>query len=269
VNITKDYSLAHLSMIEVPPIGLVRAAQQAGFNYTGFRLTPTSSGIDHGILGNGVAIRELKSVIADSGVGVLDVEVIRIKEDGPTADPMPLFEAAEYLGARYVITTLEDPDPVRRVESLALLAAQAAEYQLALSVEFMLFSAAPTLQMACESVLATGASNVVVLADVLHLVRSGGAPDDMLDYPARLFPYVQICGAEGSSAAPDAAAARVEAVKARLMPDQGELPVREFTECIPTGAILAVECPLVGLGNPADPAALAVDLLAAARRASA
>jgi len=256
-------------MIEVPPIGLVRAAQQAGFNYTGFRLTPTSSGIDHGILGNGVAIRELKSVIADSGVGVLDVEVIRIKEDGPTADPMPLFEAAEYLGARYVITTLEDPDPVRRVESLALLAAQAAEYQLALSVEFMLFSAAPTLQMACESVLATGASNVVVLADVLHLVRSGGAPDDMLDYPARLFPYVQICGAEGSSAAPDAAAARVEAVKARLMPDQGELPVREFTECIPTGAILAVECPLVGLGNPADPAALAVDLLAAARRASA
>jgi sugar phosphate isomerase/epimerase len=256
-------------MIEVPPIGLVRAAQQAGFNYTGFRLTPTSSGIDHGILRNGVAIRELKSVIADSGVGVLDVEVIRIKEDGPTADPMPLFEAAEYLGARYVITTLEDPDPVRRVESLALLAAQAAEYQLALSVEFMLFSAAPTLQMACESVLATGASNVVVLADVLHLVRSGGAPDDMLDYPARLFPYVQICGAEGSSAAPDAAAARVEAVKARLMPDQGELPVREFTECIPTGAILAVECPLVGLGNPADPAALAVDLLAAARRASA
>ncbi len=263
---TKKYSLAHLSMIEVPPIGLVRAAQHAGFDYTGFRLTPTSSGIDHDILGNGVAIRELKSAIDDSGVGVLDLEVIRIKEDGPTADPMPLFEAAEYLGARYIITTLEDPDPVRRVESLALLAEQAAEYQVALSVEFMLFSSAPTLQAVCESVLATGASNVVVLADVLHLVRSGGAPDDMLDYPARLFPYVQICGAEGSSPAPDAAAARAEAVTARLMPDQGDLPVREFTECIPTGAILAVECPLVGLGNPSDPGALAVDLLASARR---
>jgi sugar phosphate isomerase/epimerase len=264
---TKEYSLAHLSMIEVPPVGLVRAAQHAGFTHTGFRLTPTSSGIDHGILGNGVAIRELKAAIDDSGVGILDLEVIRITGDGPTADPMPLFEAAEYLGARYVITTLEDPDPVRRVEALALLAEQAAEYQVALSVEFMLFSAAPTLQAACEAVIAAGAPNVVVLADVLHLVRSGGAPDDMLDYPARLFPYVQICGAEGASAAPDAATARAEAVTARLMPDQGDLPVREFTECIPTGAILSVESPLAGLGNPSDPAALAVDLLASARRA--
>jgi hypothetical protein len=35
---------------------------------------------------------------------------------------------------------------------------------------------------------------VVVLPDVLHLTRSGGIPDDMLDYPARLFPYVQIWG---------------------------------------------------------------------------
>ena len=242
----KTYSLAHLSMIEVPPIGLVRAAQHAGFAYSGFRLTPTSSGIDHDVLGNGVAIRELKAAIDDAGVGVLDLEVIRIKEDGPTADPMPLFEAAEYLGARYVITTLEDPDPVRRVESLALLAEQAAEYQVALSVEFMLFSSAPTLQAACDAVIAASAPNVVVLADVLHLVQN--------------------CGAEGASAAPDAATARAEAVTARLMPDQGDLPVREFTECIPTGAILSVESPLAGRGNPSDPAALAVELLASARR---
>ena len=265
---TKDYSLAHLSMIEVPPIELVRAASSAGFQHTGFRLTPTSSGVDHDILGNGVAIRELKAAIDDSGIGILDLEVIRIKEDGPTLDPTGLFEAAEYLGARYVITTLEDPNPERRVASLALLAEQAAEYGVALSVEFMLFSAAPTLQDACEAVLAAGAPNVVVLADILHLTRSGGTPDDMLDYPARLFPYVQICGAHGAGAAPDAATARAEAVTARLMPGEGDLPVREFTECIPAGAILSVESPLAGLGNPADPAALAADLLASARLAS-
>ena len=52
-----------------------RAAASAGFDYTGFRLTPTASGIDHGIVGNGVAIRELKSAIDGSGVGILDLEV--------------------------------------------------------------------------------------------------------------------------------------------------------------------------------------------------
>jgi sugar phosphate isomerase/epimerase len=107
-----------------------------------------------------------------------------------------------------------------------------------------------------------------VLADILHLTRSGGTPDDMLDYPARLFPYVQICGAHGAGAAPDAATARAEAVNARLMPGEGDLPVREFTECIPAGAIISVESPLAGLGNPADPAAHAADLLASARLVS-
>lgn len=262
------YSLAHLSMIETAPIEVVRAAASAGFDYTGFRLTPTASGIDHGIIGNGAAIRELKSAIDDSGVGILDLEVLRLKDTGPTSDPMPLFEAAEYLGARYVITTLEDPDPVRRVESLALLAEQAAEYGVGLSVEFMLFSSAPNLAAACEAVEACGASNVVVLPDVLHLTRSGGTPDDMLDYPARLFPYVQICGANGPGAAADAVTARTEAVNARLMPDQGDLLVREFIECAPASTILSVETPLAGLGNPEDPAALAVELLASAHRAA-
>lgn len=265
---TKEYSLAHLSMIEVSPIDLVRAAASAGFQHAGFRLTPTTSGIDHAILGNGVAIRELKAAIDDAGIGILDLEVIRIKDEGPMLDPTSLFEAAEYLGARYVITTLEDSHPQRRVESLALLAEQAADYGVALSVEFMLFSASPTLADACEAVLSAGAPNVVVLADILHLTRSGGTPDDMLDYPARLFPYVQICGAYGSGAAPDATTARTEAVTARLMPGEGDLPVREFTECIPAGAILSVESPLAGLGNPADPAALATELFASARLVS-
>ena len=263
-----QYSLAHLSMIQTPPIDVVRAAASAGFDFTGFRLTPTASGVDHQIIGNGTAIAELKSAIDDLGVGILDLEVLRLKDSGPTTDPLPLFEAAEYLGARYVITTLEDPDPVRRIDSLALLAQQAAEYGVGLSVEFMLFSCAPDLAAACEAVQATGAANVVVLADVLHLTRSGGTPDDLLDYPARLFPYVQICGASGAGPAPDATTARTEAVNARLMPDVGDLAVRAFIECAPATSILSVETPLAGLGNPDDPVALAAQLLASAHRSA-
>jgi hypothetical protein len=41
----------------------------------------------------------------------------------------------------------------------------------------------------------------VVLADVLHLIRSGGAPVDLERYPPSLFPYAQVCGAVGAAAA--------------------------------------------------------------------
>ncbi len=92
----------------------------------------------------------------------------------------------------------------------------------------MLFSAARDLDTCVSIVQAAGAPNVVVLADSLHLERSGGQPDDLRRYPASLFPYAQVCGAQGAGAAADAEAARAEGVKARLMPDEGDLPVAAF-----------------------------------------
>jgi hypothetical protein len=49
----RQYELAHLSMIAVPPARLAAVAAGAGFDFTGFRLTPSpSTGVDHGILGD-------------------------------------------------------------------------------------------------------------------------------------------------------------------------------------------------------------------------
>jgi hypothetical protein len=111
-----------------------------------------------------------------------------------------------------------------------------------------------------------GRPNVVVLADSLHLERSGGHPSDLGRYPAALFPYAQVCGAPGAGAAADPEAARAEGVRGRLLPDEGDLPVRGFVAALPAGTILSVESPLAGLADPSDPLALAVAMLASARR---
>ena len=50
------------------------------------------------------------------------------------------------------------------------------------------------------------------------------------------------------------------------MPDEGDLPVREFVAALPASTILAVEAPLAGQADPADPRALAAAMLAAGRR---
>jgi sugar phosphate isomerase/epimerase len=263
----RTYSLAHLSMIAVPPARLASVAAQAGFELTGFRLTPSpSTGVDHGVLGDDRALADLRRAVDDAGVGILDVEVIRMKPPGAAEDPRPLLEAAAALGARYVIATVEDADPVRRVDTLAEVAALAAQHGTAIAVEFMLFSAAPTLAACVDVVRRSRADNVVVLADVLHLTRSGGHPGDLRAYPPALFPYVQVCGANGPGAAADADAARAEGVSARLLPDEGDLPVRAFVAALPAATILSVESPLAGQADPADPERLAADLLASARR---
>jgi len=266
---THQYELAHLSMIAVPPARLASVAAQAGYQFTGFRLTPSpSTGVDHGILGDDRALESLRRAVDDAGVGILDVEVIRMKDPSAVAAARPLLEAAQALGARYAIATVEDDDSVRRVDTLASLAELAAEHGVGIAVEFMLFSAARDLDTCVSIVQAAGAPNVVVLADSLHLERSGGHPSDLRRYPASLFPYAQVCGALGAGPAADAEEARAEGVKARLMPDEGDLPVSAFIQALPPTTILSVEAPLAGQADPADPVALAKAMLASARRAA-
>lgn len=263
------YSLAHLSMIAVPPARLAAVASAAGYDWVGVRLTPSpSTGVDHRILGDARALADLRRAVDDSGVPVLDVEVVRMKGPEAVEESRPLLEAAQVLGARYVIATVEDTDPVRRVDTLAAVAAQAAEHGTAIAVEFMLFSAARTLAEAVGIVQQAAQPNVVVLTDVLHLIRSGGSPADLQDHPAELFPYAQVCDASGSGPAADPEAARAEGVRARLLPGEGDLPVPAFIEALPPDAVLSVEIPLSGQADPADPEAVASAMLAASRRAA-
>jgi sugar phosphate isomerase/epimerase len=148
---------------------------------------------------------------------------------------------------------------------LAALSDVAARCNTSIAVEFMLFSAAPTLGACVAAVQAANRPNLVVLADVLHLTRSGGTPADVQQYPAHLFPYVQICGANGPGPAADVAAAKAEAVNARLMPNDGDLPVAEFIAATPATTILSVESPLQGQSLPTDPDAFAAAMLASGR----
>ncbi len=264
---SREYSLAHLSMIAVPPARLAEVAAGAGFDWFSLRLTPSpSTGIDHGTLGDERALEALRQRIDSSGARLLDLEVVRMKGPESVVEAAPLLEAAQALGARYVIATVEDPDPVRRVETLASLADSAAQHGTAVAVEFMMFTASPTLLDCIDVVRASGAPNVVVLPDVLHLVRSGGTVAQLAATDPALLPYAQICGAAGPGPAPDPDAARAEGVRARLMPDEGDLPVREFVAALPAHTIISVEAPLAGQADPADPDALAAAMMAAARR---
>lgn len=263
----REFSLAHLSMIAVPPARVADVASGAGFDWFSLRLTPSpSTGVDHGHLGDERALEHLRRHIDDSGSRLLDLEVIRMTGPDSVAAAAPLLDAAQALGARYVIATVEDPDPARRIETLHALAGEAESRGVAVALEFMMFTACPDLTDAVGIVAACGASNVVVLPDVLHLTRSGGTTRQLAEVEPTLLPYAQICGAEGPGPAADAAAARAEGVRSRLLPDEGDLPVREFVQALPLTTILAVEAPLAGQADPADPQALAHVMMASAAR---
>lgn len=265
----RPLSLASLTALHVPPPDLVRCAAAAGFDLVGaLRLVPASDGTGTDLLRDSRLRRETVAALEQTGLGVLDVEVFRVRPGTAAGEAEPLLRAGAELGARFLLTAVEDPEPARRAEVVAELRGLARAHGLRCVVEPMVFSAVRTPAEAVALLEAAGAADAGVLVDTLHLARAGGTPAD-LDHlaPGRL-PYLQLCDAASAApAATDPAGLRRavdEAVSHRLPPGEGVLPLADVLRRVPAGSPVSLEVP-----NPAarvDPAGWIRRTAAAARR---
>ena len=236
-------SLAHLTLIDQPPAGLVRVAAAAGYDAVGLRIVPVTDGPDHSLPPGSARLRETARALRDTGLRVLDVEVARIRPDTDVAAYEGFLDAAAELGAEHAVVIVEDPDPMRAADTFAALCALAAGRRITAMVEFMVFKAVRTLADATRLLAAAGAPNAGVLIDPLHLARSGGTVDDVRRLPAHLVPYLQFCDAASAGPAGDLDAAGAEARRTRLLPGDGALPLAGLLAATPPGAALSLEVP--------------------------
>jgi sugar phosphate isomerase/epimerase len=265
----RPLSLASLSALHVPPPDLVRYAAAAGFDLVGaLRLVPASDGTGADLVGDVDLRRSTAKALADTGLGVLDVEVFRVRPGVSAAQAEPLLAIGAELGAGFLLTAVEDPEAERRVEVFAELCRLARGYGLRCMVEPMVFSALRTPADALGLLESAGADDAGVLVDTLHMARAGAVPADLDALGAARVPYVQLCDAASAEPArTDPAGLRravQEAVSHRLPPGEGGLPLAAVLQRVPFGAAVSLEVP-----NPAaraDPAGWIRRIADAARR---
>jgi sugar phosphate isomerase/epimerase len=255
-------SLAHLTLIDLAPPELVSVAAAAGFGGVGVRLTPVSNGPEYPIYPGSSMLGETVRRLADSGIQVLDVEVIRLRPGIDVKAFEPILAMAQELGAQHAIVTVEDPDLSRAASTFAALCELAAQYGVVCVLEFMVFSQVATLAAAVQLVSRSAQPNAAVLIDALHLARSGGTARDVVSTPAHLLRYVQLCDAATPTPALDAASARAEARLSRLLTGSGVLPLADLVQALPPDTAVSLEIP-DGWANP-DPVARARAVLEAA-----
>ena len=248
-------SLAHLTLIDVPAPQLVRVAAQTGYDAVGLRILPVRDGPDHTLLPGSARLHETRRAMAETGVAVLDVEVVKLQPDTDVAQYDSFLDAAAELGARYAIAVVEDPQAGRAAQTLGAFCALAAGRGVTAMVEFMIFKAVGTLAAARQLVEAAGAANAGVLVDPLHLARSGGTVEEVRTVPPHLMPYLQFCDAASALPATDLEEAGAEARHSRVPPGQGSLPLTGLLAASPPNAGLSLEVP-AGWRNP-DPVARA------------
>ena len=84
---TRPFSLAFLTAMRLAPPAAVRLAAQTGYQAVGLRLLPAApGGVCHPLHADPAGLRETLAAMADGGIGVFDLEIIRLTPGFRAAD---------------------------------------------------------------------------------------------------------------------------------------------------------------------------------------
>ena len=177
-------SLAALTVLELSPAEMVSCAADAGYSCVGLRLIPaTEREPTWPIIGDTPLVREVERRLADTGIAVLDIEILRLKPDTRIEDYRAALETGARLGARHVLVAGNDPEEARLTERFAALCELGAPLGLTMDLEPMPWTDVKNLQQAARVVVAAKRSNAGVLIDPIHFDRAGNAPPDIAGVP--------------------------------------------------------------------------------------
>lgn len=240
----RSYSLSYLTASCLTPPQAVDVAAQTGYSHVGLRLWPSvPGGAFQALLDDAPLLRETRACCRGSGVGVFDIEVIRIGAAFVPADALPLLEAGAALAARGVLVVGDDPEPARLAQSLARLCELAFAMHLTVDLEFLPWTAIRDAGAAMRVLDAAGRpANAGLLVDALHMARSGTTLGEIAALPRSCLHYAQICDGPGSGSFTRAQMIHT-AVAERLLPGEGSIDLHGLFAALPSGLPVSVEIP--------------------------
>ncbi|MFM9036447.1 MAG: sugar phosphate isomerase/epimerase family protein [Actinomycetota bacterium] len=208
---------------DLAPHDMVRVAAEAGWPACGIWFDGTTW--------SDTTTREVRRRLDDTGVIGLDLEPIIPAPDHVDHGERAI-ETAAALGVRNVLFTSRLSEPSATIARFAELCEVAQRHEVRLVCEFLPIFPLSTLAMALDVVRSHDPSVAGILIDNLHLSRSGATPSDVATVDPSRLPYLQIADAPTTRPS-DFAGLLNEALNARLLPGDGELPIEELLAVVP------------------------------------
>ena len=238
----RTLSLAYLTSRNCTPPQAIGVAAQSGYDAVGLRLWPNAPGApQQHLLGLPEVLRETVAACRDTGVGVFDLEIIRIGEQFDPHAWDALYDAGAALKARAILVAGDDTNEERLTASYARLCEVMQPYGMTADLEFMPWTAVPDARSALRVVRNAGQpANAGILVDALHFGRSATTLEDIRAIPRALLHYAQICDAvagTGFSTEEMIHSARCE----RLFPGEGTIDLGGLFAALPADLPVSVE----------------------------
>lgn len=240
---SRAFSLSALTVLELSPPDMVTCARDAGYSHVSLRLIPaTPTEVSWDTIGDTPTIRETLARLADTGIAVLDVEILRLKPETDVRDFEAVLATAARLGAGNALVADNDPEASRFVDRFAALCDLAAGYGIAPNLEPMPWTDARSFAEGVALVKAAGRGNAGVLIDPLHFDRGDGHAHEIVATPPSLLRYVQMCDAPAPRPT-DVAELLRQARSDRLLPGEGALDLRGILRSVPADTPISLEVP--------------------------
>lgn len=238
----KPLGIHHMSAIDTSPTEFAMLAADAGYD----AISAFAYGDPQRFpLLTGERLQQFKDTLRTTGLKLVNIDAFMLLPNSKPDDYFTAVDLGTELGARCVSTQIFDDNQQRVIDTLGRLCEYSAKSGLAVSIEFMAFSPiANSLQDAVELVKHVGQANLGISIDILHLIRTGGKPEDITRLDPALIRNAQLCDSNDLSVTGDYAE---EAMSGRLIPGQGKFPLREFLSALPENVALELEIPNAGI----------------------
>jgi sugar phosphate isomerase/epimerase len=219
---------------ECGPVETIRAAAAGGFDATGLWIEPDNW--------TAQSTRDCRAALADSGLELLDVEVIWIKPDSDMAAHKAVIDIGAELGAKNVLCVSSDPDSGATAAALMELCRHAEGANMRVALEFGIFTEVKNLQMAMAVLDDVGHPLRALLIDPIHVDRSGTSIADIASVPRELLPYAQFCDAPAQRPDPENFDDIItDAIDLRQQCGDGGLDLLAMYQALPADIPLSIE----------------------------
>jgi sugar phosphate isomerase/epimerase len=254
-------SLEQLTVDEASPLELISIAGALKCQHVSlFLRTPERPPQWYPLVTDAAVRKELAHRMADHGVTPYTVEFFPLSPRAQVELYRPAFECAAELGAKKISALVSDPDEERRLANFCALCDRAAEFGLGVNVEFVALTELRSLRDALRLVTRANRPNGGIMVDTLHLMRSGSTVAELAAAEPRWIGGAQF--SDGPLTMP-ADQQLHEALSERMLPGDGEFPLREFVRALPQGVPIGLEVPMQSLKDkgvgPLERARLAVE----------
>lgn len=240
------FSLAALTVLELSPPDMVEVAARAGYSHVGLRLLPATPQEHHfALLSDAGLRRQTHRRLRDTGIKVMDIEILRLTPQTQVADCQALLETGAEFGATELLVAGNDPEQARMIEHFAALCDLAAGFGIHPHLEFMPWTDTPDLTQALHIVEQANRANGGVLVDAFHFNRSGSSLAQLAAATAaspQRFRYAQLCDVAGPRP-DDMDEILRQARNERRFPGDGECDLHGLLKALPAATPLSLEIP--------------------------